>query len=342
MIYSLNIKRFSRFINGKNIFITGGTGSFGNMMTETLLTHFKPNKIIIFSRDEYKQYLMQKKFSSKKYSCLRYFIGDIRDYDRLEDALKGVNLVFHAAALKQVPAVEYNPTEAIKTNIYGSENIIRASIKNNVERVVAISTDKCVNPINLYGATKLCFERLFSAANAMSGENGTIFSILRYGNVLGSRGSVLPVFLKQKETGTLMVTDKDMTRFTITLQEAINFVLVCTDVMIGGEVFIPKIPSYKILQLANVIAPKCKIKYVGIRPGEKLHEKMISEHESHFALECDNFYVIKPFSEDILSQDYDEHYKTHNCKKCPSRFIYISSDNEFIDDNLLKKMIDDY
>jgi len=341
LLYKLDMVKLNKEINGKVILITGGTGSFGNKMVETLLRHFTPLKIIIFSRDEFKQFLMRKIFPPSKYPCMRYFIGDIRDRDRLIEAFKGVDLIFHAAALKQVPAVEYNPMEAIKTNIYGAQNVIDASIKNKVKKVVAVSTDKCVNPINLYGATKLCFERLFSSSNALSGESGTIFSILRYGNVLGSRGSVVPLFSKQKETGEITITNDRMTRFTITLEDAINFVLMTTHNMIGGEVFVPKLPSYNIKQLAKIIAPDCKIKTIGIRPGEKLHEKMISEDESYLALDCDNYYIIKPFSEEILSQNYEKHY-TGVGKKVKNGFCYSSGDNALIKDDTLKNMIKKY
>lgn len=339
-IYNLDIQKIGKEINGKVILITGGTGSFGKKMIQTLLFNFNPKKIIILSRDEYKQYLLRKLFNNN--SKLRFLLGDIRDYERLLDAFKDVDLIFHAAALKQVPATEYNPIEAIKTNIYGSENVIRAAISNKVKKVIAISTDKCVNPINLYGATKLCSERLFVNANLLSGSNKTIFSVLRYGNVLGSRGSVVPVFLKQKDTGILTITDDKMTRFTITLDDAINFVLFSLSVMLGGEVFVPKLPSYNILDLAKIIAPECKIKIIGIRPGEKLHEKMVSEDESYNTLECINFFIIKPFSLAYFSQNYDEYYKKYDAKKVEDGYMYTSGKNEKIDDDILNKMINNY
>ena len=334
-IYSLNIENIKKDINGKVILITGGTGSFGKKMIETFLKYFSPKKIIILSRDEYKQYLLKKLFNNDK---IRFLLGDIRDYNRLQDAFRNVDVIFHAAALKQVPATEYNPIEAIKTNVYGSENVIRAAIFNKVKKVIAISTDKCVNPINLYGATKLCSERLFVNANLMTGDN-TLFSVLRYGNVLGSRGSVVPVFLKQKEKGTLTITNDKMTRFTITLQDAIYFVLQSMSVMIGGEVFVPKLPSYNILQLANIISPDCKKNIIGIRPGEKLHEKMISEDESYNTLECNNFYIIKPFQNSYFSQNYEEYYKAYDVKEVPDNYSYSSRENELIKNDLLETMI---
>jgi len=336
-VYPLDSKKVGVDINGKNILITGGTGSFGKKMIKILLKNFNPNKIVVLSRDEYKQYLMRKIFGNDK---IRFFFADIRDYNRLQDAFRDIDVIFHAAALKQVPATEYNPIEAIKTNIYGSENVIRAAIFNNVKKVIAISTDKCVNPINLYGATKLCSERLFSNANIMSGNNGTIFSVLRYGNVLCSRGSVVPVFINQKGSGVLTITDSKMTRFTITLQDAIHFVLFSMSIMLGGEVFVPKLPSYNIIQLADVIAPGCEKKIIGIRPGEKLHEKMISEDESYNTLKCDNFYVIKPFSGEYFSQKYDGYYKdNYSAEKVPDDYSYTSGENNVIDNKLLDTMI---
>lgn len=340
MSYQLDIQKLSLLINGKTILITGSTGSFGKMMIQTLLKYFTPKKIIVYSRDEYKQFIMSQKFN---HSCIRYFIGDIRDYDRLSDALNGVDIVFHAAALKHVGSIEYNPMEAIKTNINGSQNVIRACIQNKVKRVIAISTDKCVNPVNLYGATKLCSERLFINGNILSGKNGTIFSVLRYGNVLGSRGSVLPLFLKQKRNKVLTITSEEMTRFTITLENAINFVLMAFIDMIGGEVFIPKLPSYNIMQLAKIIGEdKCTTKIIGIRPGEKIHEKMISEDESHLALECQNFFVIQPSCYNLFSQNYTEHYKKYGAKEFKSNCAYSSGENEYIDDELLREMINEY
>ena len=340
LLYDLDIAKISKLVNGKNILITGGTGSFGNKLTDTLLTNFFPNKIIILSRDEFKQYEMQKRFSPSKYPQMRYFIGDVRDLDRLRYAFKNIDIIFHAAALKQVPAIEYNPTEAIRTNIYGTENVIRAAIENNVERVIGVSTDKCVSPANLYGATKLCLEKLIISGNFLSGKK-TKFCVLRYGNVFGSRGSVVPLFLKQKNEGVLTVTDKDMTRFTLTLQEAINFVLMSAEAMVGGEIFIPKLPSYNIVQLAKVIAPDAEIKEIGIRPGEKMHEAMIGTYESHLAIECEDKYVIQPLIP-IYSDQPDIYIKLHGDKLCNANFEYSSGENYLIDDSRLKEMVEEY
>ena len=338
----LRINELTNLINGKNILITGGTGSFGNKLTDVLLTKFSPNKIVIFSRDEFKQTNMRVKFPVEKYPCMRYFIGDIRDYDRLDYAFNGIDVIFHAAALKQVPTLEYNPTEAIKTNIYGAENVIKASIKNNVKKVVSISTDKSVNPVNLYGATKMCFEKLFVAANNISGDNGPQFSVLRYGNVLGSRGSVVPLFLKQRKNNMITITDPNMTRFTLTIQDAIYFVLNCFSHMIGGEIFIPKLPSYNVMQIAKIIGPECEKKIVGIRPGEKMHECMIGFGESYLALDCTSFYIITPCIRMKESENYEENYKNLNPIKINKDFIYSSGDNPIIDSDKLKQLIEEY
>lgn len=279
--------------NNKNILITGGTGSFGKKYTEIILSSYKPNKIIIFSRDELKQYEMSQKFND---SCMRYFIGDIRDSYRLKQAMDGVDFVIHAAALKHVPVAEYNPMECIKTNINGAQNVIDASIQNGVEKVIALSTDKAANPINLYGATKLASDKLFVAANNMVGDKQTRFSVVRYGNVIGSRGSVIPFFNKLIREGSLElpITDIKMTRFLITLEDGVKFVLKNFERMQGGEIFIPKIPSMKIIDLAKAIAPTLPHKIIGIRPGEKLHEIMCPADDSHLTLEFHNHYVIKP------------------------------------------------
>ena len=338
LLYNLDLDKTADLVNNKVILITGGTGSFGHKLVETLLNNFSPKKIIIFSRDEFKQYNMQNIFSIEQYPCMRYFIGDVRDKERVDEAFRGVNIVFHAAALKQVPAIEYNPNEAIKTNIYGTENIVKAAINNNIERVIALSTDKCVSPANLYGATKLCLEKLIIAGNHLS-SNTTKFSVLRYGNVFGSRGSVVPLFLKQKEDGIITVTDNKMTRFTMILQEAINFVLNCGVDMIGGEIFIPKLPSYNICQLANVIAPEIEIKEVGIRPGEKLHEAMIGESESYLAIECDNRYIIKPL---VYVSEEQQFIDKYGDKLCPSEYIYSSGENELITNERLLEMVELY
>jgi len=279
--------------NNKNILITGGTGSFGKKYTQIILSKYKPNKIIIFSRDELKQYEMAQEFND---SCMRYFIGDVRDASRLNEAMHGVDFVIHAAALKHVPVAEYNPIECIKTNIDGAQNVITAAIKNNVSKVIALSTDKAANPINLYGATKLASDKLFVAANNMVGDRETRFSVVRYGNVTGSRGSVVPFFKKLMENGAsdLPITDVKMTRFLITLEDGVNFVLKNFERMSGGEIFIPKIPSIKIIDLATALAPHLPHKIVGIRPGEKLHEIMCPSDDSHLTLEFDDHFVIQP------------------------------------------------
>jgi len=277
----------------KSILITGGTGSFGKQYVETILERFKPKKVIIYSRDELKQFEMQQKFNAPE---MRYFIGDVRDAERLRQAMRGVDYVIHAAALKQVPAAEYNPMECVKTNIHGAQNVIKAAIENEVEKVIALSTDKAANPINLYGATKLVSDKLFVAANNITGGHMTRFSVVRYGNVVGSRGSVVPFFEKLIAEGAkeIPVTDPRMSRFWISLQDGVDFVLSNFERMHGGEVFVPKIPSMRITDLAEAIAPGMPIKVIGIRPGEKLHEIMVPADDSHLTLEFKNHYVIKP------------------------------------------------
>ena len=277
----------------KSILITGGTGSFGRQYVKTILSRYRPKKLIIYSRDELKQYEMAQTYDAK---CMRYFLGDVRDADRLTQALRGVDIVIHAAALKQVPAAEYNPMECVKTNVHGAENIVRATLENDVSRVIALSTDKAANPINLYGATKLASDKIFVAANNVAGDHKTCFSVVRYGNVVGSRGSVVPFFRQLIEQGEkeLPITDQRMTRFWITLQQGVDFVLKSFERMFGGEIFVPKIPSVKITDLANAMAPGLKHKFVGIRPGEKLHEIMCPADESHLTLEFDDHYVIRP------------------------------------------------
>jgi UDP-N-acetylglucosamine 4,6-dehydratase/5-epimerase len=279
--------------NDKTILITGGTGSFGKKYTQVILEKFKPKKIIIFSRDELKQFEMQQIFND---ACMRYFIGDVRDLVRVEEAMESVDYVIHAAAMKQVPAAEYNPMECIKTNIYGAENVIKASIKNNVKKVIALSTDKAANPINLYGATKLASDKLFVAANNMAGGHPTRFSVVRYGNVVGSRGSVVPFFKKLISDGAkhLPITHVEMTRFWITLQQGVDFVLKNFERMQGGEIFVPKIPSARIIDLAESLAPGMEQKLIGIRPGEKIHETMCPADDSHLTCEFDDHFVIIP------------------------------------------------
>lgn len=274
--------------------VTGGTGSFGQKFTEIMLREYHPKKLIILSRDELKQHEMRQLHPETDNSPMRYFIGDVRDKERLCRAFSDVDIVVHAAALKQVPACEYNPFEAVQTNIIGAKNVIDAAIDRGVKKVMAISTDKAVNPINLYGATKLCAEKMFVQANAYAGTRGTRFSVCRYGNVVGSRGSVVPLFLRQRGSGKITITDPRMTRFWITLDQGVEFVIRCIEQMRGGEIFVPKIPSMNIVDLAKAAAPDCEIEYVGIRPGEKLHEVLISEDEARHAAELGEMYIIMP------------------------------------------------
>lgn len=278
--------------NEKVILITGGTGSFGKKFIEVMLKEYHPAKMIVYSRDELKQHEMR--VAGFDHSSLRYFIGDVRDLPRLRRALNGVDIVIHAAALKQVPACEYNPMEAIKTNILGSQNVVDAALDAGVERVMALSTDKAVNPVNLYGATKLAAEKLFVQSNAYAGGSATRFSCVRYGNVVGSRGSVVPVFLKQRSNGKLTITDERMTRFWISLEQGVRFVIQCAEQMHGGEVFVPKIPSMTIVDLAKVVAPQAEIEVIGIRPGEKLHEVLISDDEARTTIELEDMFVVQP------------------------------------------------
>ncbi len=282
-------------LDGQVVLVTGGTGSFGQKFVELVLRDFRPKKLIVFSRDELKQHEMRKRFSDQTPgSSLRYFIGDVRDVDRLRRAMHGVDIVVHAAALKQVPACEYNPFEAVLTNINGAKNVIDAAIDCGVKRVLALSSDKAVNPVNLYGATKLCSEKLFVQSNAYAGREGTRFACARYGNVVGSRGSVIPIFLEQRRTGRITVTDPSMTRFWLTLEQGVRFVLNCLEEMHGGEIFVPKIPSMSIVDLCQAVAPECEVEYIGIRPGEKVHEVLVSEDEARNTLELDDKFVILP------------------------------------------------
>jgi len=324
-------------LKNKVVLITGGTGSFGKKCVGTILKQYRPKKLIIFSRDELKQFEMQQVYSETKYPAIRYFIGDVRDENRLARAFQGVDVVIHAAALKQVPAAEYNPIEAIKTNIHGAENIVNAAINCKVKKVLALSTDKAANPINLYGATKLCSDKLFVAGNSLAGDANTRFSVVRYGNVVGSRGSVIPFFLAQKKTGMLPITDLDMTRFSITLEEGVSFVLKCLKIMIGGELFVPKIPSYRIGDVAKAVAPKAKIKIVGIRPGEKIHEVLISEDDARNSVEFKDFFIVQP--------SFPWWTEKRNAigkggKQCPIGFVYNSNNNsKWLSVAQLKKII---
>lgn len=312
--------------NDKVILITGGTGSFGKKYTEILLKDYKPKKIIIFSRDELKQYEMAQYFND---SCMRYFIGDVRDQARLIMAMEGVDYVIHAAAMKQVPAAEYNPMECIKTNIHGAENVIHAALSNNVKKVIALSTDKAANPINLYGATKLASDKLFVAANNITGSKETRFSVVRYGNVAGSRGSVVPFFKKllADKADFLPITDDKMTRFWITLEDGVRFVLKNFARMHGGEVFVPKIPSMRIMDLARAMAPDLAIKIVGIRPGEKLHEIMCPADDSHLTLEFADHYVIQPTIQLAHNADFKRNELNETGVPVPPSFEYNSGTN---------------
>ena len=317
--------------NNKTIFITGGTGSFGNEFVDTVLRKYKPKKIIIYSRDEYKQFKMQEKFSSKKYSNLRFFLGDVRDRDRLVLAMKDVDFVIHAAALKQVPAAEYNPMEFVKTNIHGAENIIYAAISQKVKKVIALSTDKACNPINLYGATKLASDKVFIAANNIVGSQSTSFSVVRYGNVVGSRGSVVPYFKKliDDKSNFLPITDERMTRFWITLEESVEFVLKCFQNMLGGEIYVPKIPSIKIVDLAKAMAPNLKTKIIGIRPGEKIHELLCPKESAHLTIDFNDHYVIFPSPQAFdLKTDFLFNNRKEKGKTVKNNFEYSSGQNE--------------
>ena len=315
-------------LDNKNILVTGGTGSFGKCFIETVLTRYKPNKLIIYSRDELKQFEMQQKYPNATGGPMRYFIGDVRDLSRLSRAMEGVDIVIHSAALKQVPASEYNPFEAVKTNVFGGQNVIDAAINAKVEKVIAMSTDKAAAPINLYGATKLCSDKLFVAANNYSGTNKINFSVVRYGNVMGSRGSVIPFFIDLKDRGVLPITDERMTRFNITLKDGVDFVLQCLEKMWGGELFVPKIPSYKILDVAKAISPDCKYEFVGIRPGEKLHEEMITETDALNCIEFEKYFVILPSTKLWDIEKFRKESNSSEGKMCEFGFSYNSGTNK--------------
>jgi len=309
-------------LNNKIVLITGGTGSFGKKCVEIIAKRYKPKKLIVYSRDELKQFEMAQHFSDEKFKFLRFFIGDIRDKERLNRAFQGVDYIIHAAAMKQVPACEYNPTEAIKTNIMGAQNIINVAADKKVKKVIALSTDKAANPINLYGATKLCSDKLFIAANEFVARDQCRFSIVRYGNVVGSRGSVIPFFQQKATEGVLPITDLRMTRFWITLEQGVDFVLKHLMKMKGGEIFVPKIPSMKIIDLAKAIAPNCRTEVIGIRPGEKLHETMITRDDSRNTVEYDDYYVIKPESKFLINQ-----FDGKGSKPVMEEFEYNSATN---------------
>lgn len=322
-------------INGNSVLITGGTGSFGKKCTKMLLEQYKPRKLVIFSRDELKQYEMRQTFNQ---DCMRYFIGDIRDQSRLKRALEDIDVVIHAAALKQVPAAEYNPFECIKTNVLGAQNLIEACLDTKVQRVVALSTDKAAAPINLYGATKLCSDKLFVAANNIKGPRDIRFSVVRYGNVMGSRGSVIPFFLQQRKSGVLPITDPEMTRFNICLREGVEMVLWAIENAWGGEVLVPKIPSYRITDLATAIGPECEQRVVGVRPGEKIHEEMITVSDSFNTVDLGPYYAILPAG---ASYNMKKYCARTGAQKVEQGFRYDSGSNErFLNVDELRELID--
>lgn len=330
-------------LNGKSILVTGGTGSFGKKFIETVFKKYPDVKrVVVYSRDELKQYEMGLNYPESKYPQMRFFIGDVRDGERLKRACEGIDLIVHAAALKHVPIAEYNPIECINTNINGAENIVNAALDCGVKKVVALSTDKACAPINLYGATKLCSDKLFIAANNMKGSRDLKFSVVRYGNVLGSRGSVVPFFMKKRQDGILPITHEGMTRFNITLEEGVDMVMYAIEHAWGGELFVPKIPSYKITDVTAAVAPDCKTEVVGIRPGEKLHEEMITETDSMSTYDCGKYYVIAP---SVPLWDMQEWMKKFNAKRVPEGFKYNSGTNsEWVSveelRSLIKKHID--
>ena len=313
-------------LESKSILVTGGTGSFGQKFVETILHNFpQVKRVVVYSRDELKQYHMAQKFSTEEYDAIRYFIGDVRDEKRLKRACEGVDTIVHAAALKQVPAIEYNPMEAVKTNILGAENVINAAMDGKVKRVIALSTDKAAAAINLYGATKLCSDKLFIAANNMEGNRNLKFNVVRYGNVMGSRGSVVPFFLKKRKEGIIPITDERMTRFNISLDDAVSMVLHVMEHAWGGELYVPKIPSYRVKDVATAVAPDCEHKIVGVRAGEKIHEEMITASDSHHTVDVGNYYAIlqpKP------TWDLDAFKKEFNARPVKPGFTYNSAEND--------------
>lgn len=325
-------------LENKSILITGGTGSFGKALTRTVLERY-PNieRLVIFSRDELKQFEMAQQFDPSEYKGLRYFIGDVRDAPRLKRAMEDIDIVVHAAALKQVPAAEYNPFEAVKTNIIGAQNVIESALDVGVQKVVALSTDKAAAPINLYGATKLCSDKLFTAANNIKGKRDIGFSVVRYGNVMGSRGSVIPFFLNRRETGVLPITDPAMTRFNISLQEGVNMVLWALENADGGELFVPKIPSYRIVDVAEAIGPECEKPIVGIRPGEKIHEEMITASDSYNTVDLGKYFAILPMASYTSKHSYMEQ---NGCHAVEPGFAYNSGSNDtFLGVDRLRKLI---
>jgi UDP-N-acetylglucosamine 4,6-dehydratase (inverting) len=325
-------------LDSKSILITGGTGSFGKKFVEVILTNYPDVKrLVIYSRDEMKQFQMSQRFSPREYSCLRYFIGDVRDRDRLMRACEGIDTIVHAAALKQVPTAEYNPMEVIKTNVLGAENVINAAMDCGVNRVIALSTDKAAAPINLYGASKLCSDKLFIAANNMKGKRDLRFSVVRYGNVMGSRGSVIPFFINKRKEGVLPITDRRMTRFNISLEDGVNLVLFALENAWGGELFVPKIPSYKIIDVAKAIGPNCEHKTVGIRPGEKIHEEMITASDSFNTVDIGKYYAILPQKP---AWNFDKFTGYFSAEKVTPGFTYNSGENdEWLSVEQLRKLI---
>jgi UDP-N-acetylglucosamine 4,6-dehydratase (inverting) len=325
-------------LQSKSILITGGTGSFGKAFVKTVLERFpEVRRLVVFSRDELKQYEMAQQFSEKDYPAIRYFIGDVRDAGRVRRALEGIDTVIHAAALKQVPAAEYNPFECIKTNILGAQNVIEACLDMGVRNVVALSTDKAAAPINLYGATKLCSDKLFTAANNIKGSRDLKFSVVRYGNVMGSRGSVIPFFLEKRKTGVLPITDTAMTRFNITLKDGVEMVLWALSNAHGGEIFVPKIPSYRVMDVAQAVGPECEHEVVGIRPGEKIHEEMITSSDSFNTVDLGNYFAILPSAGAYSVESYCERF---GAKPIPKGFAYDSGNNDtFLSVEEIKSLI---
>lgn len=325
-------------LNGKSVLITGGTGSLGKHLTKTIFERYpRIRRLVIFSRDEQKQFEMAQTYSQAKYPSIRYFIGDVRDAHRLEKAFKDVDYVIHTAAMKHVPIAEYNPMECVKTNVLGAENVINAALNSSIKHVVSLSTDKAAAPINLYGATKLCSDKLFVAANNIRGRQDIKFSVVRYGNVMGSNGSVIPFFIKKKKDGVIPITDPNMTRFNISLQEGVDLVLYALEHAWGGEIFVPKIPSYKITDVAKAIAPDCKYEIVGIRPGEKIHEEMITSSDSFSTYDLGKYYAILP---QVAAFNLDEYIRHFNAKPVTKGFQYNSGENsEWVSVAELRKLI---
>lgn len=325
-------------LNGKAVLITGGTGSLGKHLTKNILTKFpKVKRLVIFSRDEQKQFEMAQEYPHSKYPAIRYFIGDVRDFDRLKKAFTEIDYVIHAAAMKHVPIAEYNPMECVKTNVLGAENVINACMEMGIKNVVALSTDKAAAPINLYGATKLCSDKLFVAANNIKGKADIKFSVVRYGNVMGSNGSVIPFFMKKRKEGVLPITDPNMTRFNISLQGGVDMVLHAMETAWGGEIFVPKIPSYKITDVATAVGPNCKQEIVGIRPGEKVHEEMITSSDSFSTYDLGKYYAILPQVPTFKLEDYTKHF---NAKLVPQGFQYNSGENkEWLNVEDMRKLI---